>query len=1098
MKNLKKLLLLLLSLSISFSLFSCSLFGKSDGGKDDDDEEICEEHEDDDEDCICDLCDEELHEDDDDDGVCDYCDEELESKGDGGDGNEDPEDEVVLIENEDINFQIVYEAGLSNEVYQRIDYAITKVLRNDFDVNVNVVKDGSADDEEEEIEILIGDIKSRGNGYFLDEHTLGKKGYAIKVVGSKIIINAGTESLLMDTIDMFAEDVLMLEEDYLEDVVFTTNDNIVEIQDDYKITELIIDDTDMRDYTIAVDMNNEYLLGGALTFQDSIYARTGYWFDIVDIDDADDESIIFKTKNKVYGAADGFLIYTSGGKLIVECAFENMCERAVTKFITSKILSAPAGEFVFDGEIYEQDISFVTYEDFGAKGDGKTDDFQAIYDTHVFANISGQIVKAAADARYYIFETKAAAPIRTNVYWGNAEFIIDDRELGLYAGDKNLGMAGMAVFEVVPDVGYEEIIIDDYDELMAIVDAGLNPTTTNINLKIDGWDGGLMLIPYNTSHKVYRRRGYSSYMGQETHEVIVIDKNGNLDEATPIMFDYPSLSRIKVYKLDPSTAITVEGGVFTTKACQKNIIEYNSETGRYQYIEGTPALSRNLNVRRSFTTVKNVQHFVTDELTIAEQFGENDDIVKGLAPYYGFFTADYAHDVTFDGCILTGRRAYARPGATLGTIGGTGGTYDLEVENSNLVKFVNCEQQNFWITIDSNYNITVATENTAGAIPNMAFITYGSVHPTTLQVFWGIGGSNFSKNLQYIGSTLTRFDAHAGLYNGLIKDSTVTGIALTGNGTMRIENTTYYSPKATSTYNSLISLRSDYGSTWAGDVIVKDVKMYVYTSGNDYSGVFIANNEYINWYYGYQVKFPNISIDNLDLYDLGKYDVAGKTNTDSGKRLQNIPVSQDFKVVLCKMELKSTHENYIEPNKNQMHLDESHQNTIIPIYDGNKNGYIDELPFDVDGDGVVDAPIDLDGNGIAGETGIKYQEAWNEAYAIGRHESGVTLSTFANVNIVQPPEYIKIINNDGVDTDGDGVGDSGGWKFLVAKTDGGGTSNGGWYGIEENFGGFFGCTKFIYGTGENDYVIGTANPDLDNPNDPYTIGAFSFVRSTLQ
>ena len=42
--------------------------------------------------------------------------------------------------------------------------------------------------------------------------------------------------------------------------------------------------------------------------------------------------------------------------------------------------------------------NYVTYEEFGAKGDGVTNDFPAIYAAHVYANENGLPVKANDNA----------------------------------------------------------------------------------------------------------------------------------------------------------------------------------------------------------------------------------------------------------------------------------------------------------------------------------------------------------------------------------------------------------------------------------------------------------------------------------------------------------------------------------------------------------------------------------------------------------------------------------------------------------------------------------------------------------------------------
>lgn len=85
---------------------------------------------------------------------------------------------------------------------------------------------------------------------------------------------------------------------------------------------------------------------------------------------------------------------------------------------------------------------FVTYEEFGAAGDGVTNDFRAMKAAHDFANEKGFTVKAAAGKTYYISDTRIdgsveSVKIRTDVIWSGAEFIIDD---SLYSTHENFGM----------------------------------------------------------------------------------------------------------------------------------------------------------------------------------------------------------------------------------------------------------------------------------------------------------------------------------------------------------------------------------------------------------------------------------------------------------------------------------------------------------------------------------------------------------------------------------------------------------------------------------------------------------------------------------
>src|SRR5687767_8193037 len=68
----------------------------------------------------------------------------------------------------------------------------------------------------------------------------------------------------------------------------------------------------------------------------------------------------------------------------------------------------------------------VRYSDFNARGDGKTDDIDAIAAAHAFANQHGLVVKADEGATYYIGGKNRTALVQTDTEFGTAAFIIDD------------------------------------------------------------------------------------------------------------------------------------------------------------------------------------------------------------------------------------------------------------------------------------------------------------------------------------------------------------------------------------------------------------------------------------------------------------------------------------------------------------------------------------------------------------------------------------------------------------------------------------------------------------------------------------------------
>jgi hypothetical protein len=195
----------------------------------------------------------------------------------------------------------------------------------------------------------------------------------------------------------------------------------------------------MKGYTIAAPLTEKRYKEAALALQDSIYTETGYWFEVVDIENATDKSIVMKHVDGVTGA-ESFKVSAKGTQLVIECAFDNMFEKASAQFTTDKITKAK-GDLDFKNTVYTQDISVVYYEDFGAKGDGKADDFVALYNAHEFANLSGQTVKASRNPEgkvYYIYDNRintaqgkkaVSIPIRTKTDWQGVKIIIDDENI---------------------------------------------------------------------------------------------------------------------------------------------------------------------------------------------------------------------------------------------------------------------------------------------------------------------------------------------------------------------------------------------------------------------------------------------------------------------------------------------------------------------------------------------------------------------------------------------------------------------------------------------------------------------------------------------
>ena len=229
--------------------------------------------------------------------------------------------------------------------------------------------------------------------------------------------------------------------------------------------------------------------------------------------------------------------------------------------------------------------------------------------------------------------------------------------------------------------------------------------------------------------------------------------------------------------------------------------------------------ARGLKVNRSNTVVRGINHYITGEGATG-------------APYNGFLSINNCAYVTVENCVFTGHKTYQSPTTAMGS-------YDIGMANAISVSFINCTQAN-----DINDN-----------------------------KYWGVSGTNYCKNFVYDGCVLSRFDAHKGVANGAIKNSVIghAGASIIGYGTFLIENSTFMN-------NRMITLREDYGSSWEGDIIIRNSSISPNGNGTVYV---IAGGNTCNHDFGYVCYMPtNVIIDGLTVDSTGEAFVFGNLNKE--------------------------------------------------------------------------------------------------------------------------------------------------------------------------------------------------------------------------
>jgi len=419
-------------------------------------------------------------------------------------------------------------------------------------------------------------------------------------------------------------------------------------------------------------------------------------------------------------------------------------------------------------------MKYVNYEDFGAVGNGKINDFTAIKSAHEYANANNLPVRTKSDAVYYIGDTDSVIIVTTDVDWNTSKFILDDT---------NISNRNLSIFRVIADKTDEvELSIDKIYKSTEKLDITL-PYRCHVMLK-------------NADVKHYIRFGLNQNNGVPQTDSIIIEKDGTL--SVPTSWDFDNVTSIKVVPISDNT-LYITGGTFTTIA--------NYDESKYTYY------SRNIVVQRSNVVIDGITHYIENE----RDHG---------SPYAGFIVASECCDITVKNCFFTGHKIYMTIGSADKPV--PMGSYDMSVNSCINFTMLNCRQIN--------------------------------IRDTRI---WGIFGSNHCKNITVDGCYISRVDAHMGVTNYTIKNTTLgwQGLNAIGHGLLTIDNVTSYGNGA------LLNLRSDYGSTWYGDVVIKNSTWYV-TEGRVNPAIISGYNSG-DHDFGYVCHLPeNIDIDNLTVYNV--------------------------------------------------------------------------------------------------------------------------------------------------------------------------------------------------------------------------------------
>ena len=283
---------------------------------------------------------------------------------------------------------------------------------------------------------------------------------------------------------------------------------------------------------------------------------------------------------------------------------------------------------------------YVTYEEFGAKGDGVTDDIEAIKAAHDYANEHNVNVRTNPHATYYIGPRPITVTIKTAVDWSTTKFIIDDSKV-------TLEDRGARVFAVRSN--YEPI---DFSI----------PSLKKNQMRLEGvsFPRNCYVRVENAEKKQFIRYGNNQTNGSNQVDSFIVDKTGYI--LNPVIWNFEKVTKAIACPID-ETVLTISGGIFTTIANQaESKLNYHT---------------RGILITRSNVIVEKITHKIVGELDHG-------------APYGGFITIWGCAYVTLRDSFLTGRKIYWAQGSAGNPV--PAGSYGLSITHAVNIHVENLRQ----------------------------------------------------------------------------------------------------------------------------------------------------------------------------------------------------------------------------------------------------------------------------------------------------------------------------------------------------------------------------------------------------------------------
>ena len=681
------------------------------------------------------------------------------------------------------------------------------------------------------IEIIIGaDAKYREEECCISSSELISKGYVIKAVGDKIVIAGATDALTAEAFDRFVSDILGItvgSGNKIDDISVARD---IYITKDFPVKSASIAGKSIEDFVIVGDESLQQDFGILYDVRDAIYDR---YPALLDVKYSGTESgytnriIIILGDIPEDANGDGFVVTVSEGNLYIKCAYSNALCDSVLGFVNNNLLKTENNTLA-EGYKYTKRVSVVTYEQFGAVGNGVHDDFLAIKAAHEYANAGGQRVEGRSGASYFIgSDFTESIPVKTDVNFGGAVFFIDDMGIAAY---KNR-LLPLFVIEGETTSLSVSVLEASFGTLR------IRRGDTNIPWLAGKFEGEKMVIVTSAEQEFLT---YNSSVPSYRTEAFIVDGNGNIIGGGALL-DLPGITSVEI--VGGCDGITVENGIFKTLAPAVNSMT-DGKNRNHSYYRGI--MIRNA----GNVTLKGITHYVLNEVPMNSKYGTGSESY----PYAGFIIANDCYDLTLENLTLFAHMQYYTSSATSSSSGTVTYTampsYDIWLSNCVNVTVRNLKQQSEQSLTDSKYaRIMYAARVKNLSVSNSEF--------NSIKLWYSMGAS-FT-------------DTKIG-----------TGVNVFGFGDLVFERVTRL------VGNVFITLPYENGATLAGNLVFKDCVMVAAKTYNSieaaqasgyaadsylvYSTFKTTDSKYLDWYFGFDTALPkNITVESITSNSEGVY-----------------------------------------------------------------------------------------------------------------------------------------------------------------------------------------------------------------------------------